>query len=48
MVGDYLTKIAKHFFCGNANAWKQVFAANRGSLSDPERIRPDPISAARS
>ncbi|WP_425504529.1 MULTISPECIES: LysM peptidoglycan-binding domain-containing protein [Rhodanobacter] len=36
--GDNLTKIAKHFY-GDANAWKQVFDANRDQLSDPDRIR---------
>jgi Uncharacterized protein containing LysM domain len=38
VAGDNLTKIAKHFY-GNANAWKQVFDANRDQLSDPDRIR---------
>ncbi|EIL98147.1 peptidoglycan-binding protein [Rhodanobacter thiooxydans] len=36
--GDNLTKIAKHFY-GDANAWKPIFDANRGQLSDPDRIR---------
>lgn len=36
--GDNLSKIAKHFY-GNANAWKQIFDANRDQLSDPDKIR---------
>ena len=35
VAGDNLSKIAKHFY-GNANAWKQIFDANRDQLS---RIR---------
>lgn len=38
VVGDNLSKIAKHFY-GNANAWKQIFDANRDQLSDPDKIR---------
>jgi nucleoid-associated protein YgaU len=37
--GDNLSKIAKHFY-GNANAWKQIFDANRDQLTDPDRIKP--------
>lgn len=37
--GDNLSKIAKHFY-GNANAWKQIFDANRDQLIDPDRIKP--------
>jgi nucleoid-associated protein YgaU len=40
--GDSLSKIAKHFY-GNANAWKQIFEANRDQLSDPDRIKPGQI-----
>ena len=36
--GDNLTSIAKHFY-GNANAWKQIFDANRDQLTDPDRIK---------
>ena len=39
VAGDNLSKIAKHFY-GNANAWKQIFDANRDQLSDPDRIKP--------
>lgn len=38
VAGDNLSKIAKHFY-GNANAWKQIFDANRDQLSDPDKIR---------
>lgn len=30
--------VAKHFY-GNTNAWKRILDANRGRLSDPDRIR---------
>lgn len=36
--GDNLSKIAKHFY-GNANAWKQLFDANRDQLTDPDVIK---------
>lgn len=39
VAGDNLSKIAKHFY-GNANAWKQIFEANRDQLTDPDRIKP--------
>src|SRR5690606_38203570 len=39
VAGDNLSKIAKHFY-GNANAWKQIFDANRDQLTDPDRIKP--------
>lgn len=40
--GDNLSKIARHFY-GNANAWKEIFDANRNQLSDPDRIKPGQI-----
>jgi hypothetical protein len=36
--GDTLSKIAKRFY-GDANAYKQIFDANRDQLSDPDKIR---------
>jgi len=38
VAGDNLSKIAKRFY-GKANAWKQIFDANRDQLSDPDRIQ---------
>ena len=40
--GDTLSKIAKQHF-GNANAWKQIFEANRDTLDDPDRIFPGQV-----
>jgi len=40
--GDNLSKIAKHFY-GNANAWQQIFDANRDQLSNPDRIKPGQV-----
>ena len=37
--GDTLSKIAKEFY-GNANAYQQIFEANRPMLSDPDKIYP--------
>lgn len=37
--GDSLSRIAKHLL-GDANAWKQIFEANRDVLSDPDKIFP--------
>lgn len=39
VAGDNLSKIARHFY-GSANAWKQIFDANRDQLTDPDRIQP--------
>ncbi|MCI0661626.1 MAG: LysM peptidoglycan-binding domain-containing protein [Acidobacteria bacterium] len=36
--GDTLSKIAKRFY-GDANAYKQIFDANRDQLSDPDKIK---------
>lgn len=40
--GDSLSKIAKHFY-GNANAWKQIFDANRDKISNPDMIHPGQV-----
>ncbi len=40
--GDTLSKIAKAHF-GNANAWKQIFEANRDVIDDPDRIFPGQV-----
>ena len=37
--GDTLSKIAKQFL-GDANAYMEIFNANRDQLSDPNRIQP--------
>lgn len=36
--GDTLSGIAQHFY-GKASHWHQIFEANRGSISDPDKIR---------
>lgn len=36
--GDTLSGIAQHFY-GKASHWHQIFDANRGSISDPDKIR---------
>jgi len=40
--GDTLSKIAKHFF-GDANAYNEIFEANRDQLSDPDKIKPGQV-----
>jgi nucleoid-associated protein YgaU len=40
--GDTLSKIAKELL-GNANAYMDIFNANRDQLSDPDKIRPGQI-----
>ncbi|MBD9536961.1 LysM peptidoglycan-binding domain-containing protein [Stenotrophomonas sp. ATCM1_4] len=40
--GDNLSKIAKHLL-GDANAWKQIFEANRDALDDPDKIFPGQV-----
>ncbi|PZQ19991.1 MAG: peptidoglycan-binding protein LysM [Stenotrophomonas acidaminiphila] len=40
--GDTLSKIAKTHL-GNANAWKQIFEANRDVIDDPDRIFPGQV-----
>ncbi|HEY4085261.1 MAG TPA: LysM peptidoglycan-binding domain-containing protein [Bryobacteraceae bacterium] len=37
--GDTLSKISKEFY-GNANDYTKIFEANRGTLTDPNRISP--------
>jgi nucleoid-associated protein YgaU len=37
--GDTLSKIAKHLL-GDANAYMEIFNANRDQLSDPDKIQP--------
>jgi nucleoid-associated protein YgaU len=37
--GDTLSKIAKQFY-GDASKYNKIFEANRGTLSDPDKIRP--------
>jgi len=37
--GDTLGKIAKHLL-GDANAYMEIFNANRDQLSDPDKIKP--------
>ena len=37
--GDSLSKIAKKKL-GNANAWKQIFEANKDKIKDPDKIFP--------
>ena len=36
--GDTLSKIAKQFY-GNANAYMQIFEANKDKLTDPNKIQ---------
>ncbi len=40
--GDTLSKIAKDFY-GNANAYQQIFEANRPMLSHPDKIYPGQV-----
>lgn len=40
--GDTLSKIAKEHY-GSANAWKQIFEANRDVIEDPDRIFPGQV-----
>ena len=40
--GDTLSKIAKTHY-GSANAWKQIFEANRDVIDDPDRIFPGQV-----
>jgi LysM repeat protein len=40
--GDTLSKIAKQAF-GNANAYMDIFNANRDQLSDPDKIQPGQV-----
>lgn len=40
--GDTLSKIAKEHL-GNANAWKQIYEANRDVIDDPDRIFPGQV-----
>jgi nucleoid-associated protein YgaU len=36
--GDTLSKIAKEHY-GDASQWKRIFEANRGTISDPDKIQ---------
>ena len=40
--GDTLSAIAKKFL-GDANAWRDIFEANRDQLSDPDKIKPGQV-----
>ena len=40
--GDTLSKIAREFL-GDANAYMEIFNANRDQLSDPDRIKPGQV-----
>jgi nucleoid-associated protein YgaU len=40
--GDTLSRIAKELL-GNANAYQEIFEANRDQLSDPDKIRPGQV-----
>ena len=40
--GDTLSKIAKQFL-GDANAYMDIFNANRDQLSDPDKIKPGQV-----
>jgi nucleoid-associated protein YgaU len=40
--GDTLSKIARDHL-GNANAYMQIFEANRDQLSDPDKIKPGQV-----
>lgn len=40
--GDTLSAIAKQYL-GNANAWRQIFDANRDVLDNPDRINPGQV-----
>ena len=40
--GDTLSKIAKEHL-GSANAWKQIFEANRDVIDNPDRIFPGQV-----
>jgi nucleoid-associated protein YgaU len=40
--GDTLSKIAKDML-GNANAYPEIFDANRDQLSDPDKIKPGQV-----
>jgi nucleoid-associated protein YgaU len=40
--GDTLSKIAKETL-GNANAYMEIFNANRDQLSDPDKIKPGQV-----
>ena len=40
--GDTLSKIAKHLL-GDANAYMDIFNANKDQLSDPDKIKPGQV-----
>lgn len=37
--GDTLSKIAKQFY-GNANQWRAIYEANKGTIKNPDLIQP--------
>ena len=40
--GDTLSKIAKEHL-GSANAWNEIYEANRDQLDDPDKIKPGQV-----
>jgi nucleoid-associated protein YgaU len=40
--GDTLSAIAQREY-GDANKWRVIFEANRGTISDPDRIQPGQV-----
>jgi nucleoid-associated protein YgaU len=40
--GDTLSKISKQFY-GNANDYMKIFNANKGTLTDPDKIKPGQV-----
>ena len=40
--GDTLSRIARELL-GNANAYQEIFEANRDQLSDPDKIKPGQV-----
>jgi nucleoid-associated protein YgaU len=40
--GDTLSAIAKREY-GDANQWRAIFEANRGTISNPDRIQPGQV-----
>ena len=40
--GDSLSKIAKKVY-GNANRWREIFAANRDQIDNPDLIQPGQV-----
>ena len=42
VTGDSLSKIARKFY-GDANRWREIFAANRDQLDNPDLIQPGQV-----